>query len=95
MGSCLKKGYYVRRVRILHIILFCVSVLPFYSIAVLYVGRVSVRSGVAVSAIVDTTYLTETCIDKYRGAVVSSNELMITVGLSLSFLMDIYSLTIT
>jgi SP family galactose:H+ symporter-like MFS transporter len=47
----------------------------------LLAGRIIVGIGVAVSAIVDVAYLTEVSPIKYRGAIVSTNELMITVGL--------------
>eukprot|EP01052_Picozoa_sp_SAG31_P023191 SAG31_NODE_1894_length_6965_cov_26.137198_10_plen_294_part_00 len=52
--------------------------------AVLLVGRFVVGIGVSVSAIADVAYLTEVAPSKYRGAVVSMNELMISAGFLLA-----------
>jgi MFS family permease len=58
------------------------------SISAIYLGRIVIGFGVAVSAIVDISYLTEISPPEYRGAVVGTNELMITVGVLLAFLID-------
>lgn len=62
------------------------------NLTALLIGRVVVGVGVAISAIVDVAYLTEVSPNKYRGAIVSTNELMITVGLLTAYLID-YRLT--
>jgi SP family galactose:H+ symporter-like MFS transporter len=58
------------------------------NILTLYVGRVVIGIGVSISAIVDISYLAEISPTEYRGAVVGTNELMITVGILLAFLID-------
>ena len=50
------------------------------SFPVLLAGRFVVGIGVSVSAIADVAYLTEVAPTRYRGAVVSMNELMISVS---------------
>lgn len=42
-------------------------------LSILYIGRFMIGIGVAISAIVDVTYLTEISPTEYRGAVVSTN----------------------
>ena len=54
----------------------------------LYIGRFIVGVGVAISAIVDVSYLTEISPDEYRGAVVSANEVMITLGFLLAYVVS-------
>ena len=56
------------------------------SITYVYLGRIVIGVGVSVSAIVDISYLTEISPIEYRGAVVSSNEVMITVGILAAFI---------
>ena len=58
------------------------------SINVLFIGRVIIGFGVSISAIVDISYLAEVSPPEYRGAVVGTNELMITVGILLAFFID-------
>eukprot|EP01035_Chromulina_nebulosa_P021559 gene21559-27914_t len=58
------------------------------TVSILYIGRFIIGIGVAISAIVDVTYLNEISPLEYRGAVVSTNEFMITVGFLLAFLTD-------
>ena len=58
-----------------------------YQVSGLLVGRFLVGVGVAVSAIVDVTYLNEISPPEWRGMVVSCNELFVTVGVLLAFLM--------
>jgi sugar porter (SP) family MFS transporter len=58
------------------------------NIITLYVGRVIIGIGVSISAIVDISYLAEISPAEYRGAVVGTNELMVTVGILLAFLID-------
>lgn len=74
---------------------FCVVIVHFLvgalllsyaqSVTTIYIGRVIVGIGVSISAIVDVAYLTEISPIEYRGTIVSSNELMITVGLLVAF----------
>jgi SP family galactose:H+ symporter-like MFS transporter len=64
------------------------------SVNLLLCGRVIVGIGVAISAIVDVAYLTEVSPNRYRGAIVSTNELMITVGLLGAYAID-YGVTTT
>ena len=59
-----------------------------HSIIVLFLGRVVIGFGVSISAIVDISYLAEVSPPEYRGAVVGTNELMITVGILLAFFID-------
>ncbi len=56
--------------------------------AMLVIGRFIVGIGVSISAIVDIAYLTEVSRLEFRGAIVSVNELMITVGLLLAYVID-------
>lgn len=65
------------------------------SISVLYFGRIVIGFGVSVSAIVDISYLTEISPPEFRGAVVGTNELMITVGVLLAFLIDFIFMGVT
>lgn len=58
------------------------------NIITLYVGRVIIGIGISISAIVDISYLAEISPAEYRGAVVGTNELMVTVGILLAFLID-------
>jgi sugar porter (SP) family MFS transporter len=58
------------------------------SLTVLYFGRLVVGLGVSISAIVDVSYLTEISPPEFRGSVVGTNELMITVGILLAFCID-------
>ena len=58
-----------------------------YQVSGLLVGRVLVGLGVAVSAIVDVTYLNEIAPREWRGMVVSCNELFVSVGVLLAFLL--------
>lgn len=58
------------------------------SINTLFIGRVVIGFGVSISAIVDISYLAEISPPEYRGAVVGTNELMITVGVLLAFFVD-------
>jgi MFS family permease len=64
-------------------------------VAVIYLGRIVIGFGVSVSAIVDISYLTEISPPEYRGAVVGTNELMITVGVLLAFLIDFIFMGVT
>lgn len=65
------------------------------SITETYLGRIVIGFGVAVSAIVDISYLTEISPPEYRGAVVGTNELMVTVGVLLAFLIDYVFMGVT
>ena len=58
------------------------------SINTLYIGRIVIGFGVSISAIVDISYLSEISPPEFRGAVVGTNELMITVGILLAFFID-------
>lgn len=58
------------------------------NLGALFVGRFVIGVGVAISAIVDVTYLTEIAPPQYRGSVVSTNEFMISVGFLVAFLID-------
>ena len=58
------------------------------NIVTLYIGRVVIGIGASISAIVDISYLAEISPPEYRGAVVSTNELMVTSGILLAFLID-------
>ena len=57
-----------------------------YSIETLFAGRVIIGVGVAISAIVDVSYLSEISPPEWRGMIVSTNELFITIGVLLAFL---------
>ena len=57
-----------------------------YTIETLFAGRVIIGVGVAISAIVDVSYLSEISPPEWRGMIVSTNELFITIGLLLAFL---------
>eukprot|EP00607_Mallomonas_marina_P002473 CAMPEP_0182429380 /NCGR_PEP_ID=MMETSP1167-20130531/27486_1 /TAXON_ID=2988 /ORGANISM="Mallomonas Sp, Strain CCMP3275" /LENGTH=504 /DNA_ID=CAMNT_0024612967 /DNA_START=226 /DNA_END=1740 /DNA_ORIENTATION=- len=65
------------------------------NIVLLFIGRIIIGAGVSISAIVDITYLTEISPIEYRGAVVSTNELMITIGLLVAFLVGYWTMNIT
>lgn len=52
------------------------------------IGRFIVGVGVSVSAVVDVSYLSEVSPNEYRGAVISCNELFITVGILLSYVVN-------
>ncbi len=56
-----------------------------YSYSSLLAGRFIVGLGVAISAIVDVSYLSEVSPPEWRGMIVSANELCITVGFLLAF----------
>ena len=55
------------------------------SLPSLYVGRFIVGCGVTISAIADVSYLSEISPEKYRGAIVGCNELLITIGLLFAY----------
>lgn len=52
-----------------------------------FVGRFVVGAAVAVSAVADVSYLAEVAPRTLRGAMVSANELAISLGVLASFLM--------
>jgi MFS transporter, SP family, galactose:H+ symporter len=57
----------------------------FWSICI---GRIVVGLGVSLSAIADVSFLTEVSPAQYRGAVVSCNELMITIGFLTAYIVN-------
>lgn len=59
------------------------------NLGTIYAGRFIVGIGVAVSAIADVAYLTEIAPFRYRGASVSVNEFMITVGILTAFICNL------
>lgn len=79
-----------RCVFLICILFISASLILFFAngMAMLIFGRFLVGIGVAISAIADVAYLTEISPIEYRGALVSCNELMITVGLLLAFVID-------
>lgn len=66
-----------------------------HTLPMLYIGRVIIGFGVSVSAIVDISYLSEISPPEYRGAVVGTNEFMITVGILLAFFIDFIFMNIS
>lgn len=54
----------------------------------IFIGRIVVGLGVSLSAIADVSFLTEVSPAQYRGAVVSCNELMITIGFLTAYIIN-------
>ncbi|KAG5188516.1 transporter-domain-containing protein [Tribonema minus] len=54
----------------------------------LYVGRIVIGFGIAISSIADISYLAEVAPAQIRGAMTSTNELMIAFGVLLAFFTD-------
>jgi sugar porter (SP) family MFS transporter len=59
-----------------------------YNLSMILIGRFIIGLGVSLSAIVDVAYLTEISPVQHRGAVVSCNELMITIGFLLAYIIN-------
>jgi MFS family permease len=59
------------------------------SISAVYVGRVIVGIGSALSAVADIPYLTEIAPLHYRGRISSAYEMLVVIGILASFLVDL------
>ena len=61
-----------------------------YSISLLIAGRISVGIAIGIASYVAPLYISEIAPTKHRGALVSLNQLAVTIGILLSYLVDYY-----